>query len=127
MTRLIENAVILTAREAAMLWQAARLSDLRVRARTNPSLYALLVDIYRAALTSKPSTTGTKQPVKREIPETDSSGFLTVTEVAKKVGVTPRTVRNDIHKELINAHRVGREWVFTLDAADAYIASRKQI
>lgn len=125
MTRRVDHALILTGQEAAILWHAADLNELRVRSRSNPALYSLLVDLYKTALSSAPSDTGSKKPVKREIDETENTEFLTVTEVAKRAGVTSRTIRNDIGRELIRATRIGREWVITRPAAEAYIAGRR--
>lgn len=126
MTRRVENAVILDGREAAMLWQAADLNDLRIRARSNESLYGLLVDIYKAGLTWHASANGSKTQISEEIRDPESRKFATVKEVARRIGKTPRTVRNDITNGLLRATKSGHEWVITTEAATAYIAGRSQ-
>lgn len=104
---------------------AADLNELRIRSRSNPALYALLHDIYSAGLAWHVSVNGSKQPISEEIAEPGSAQFLTVKEIARRVGKTPRTVRNDIAKELLKATRSDKEWIVTPEAAEAYIAGRE--
>ena len=125
MSRRVEHAIVLDGREAAMLWMAADLNDLRIRSRSNPALYDLLHDIYSAGLAWHVSVNGSKQQISEEIEEPGSREFVTVKEIARRVGKTPRTVRNDITKGLLKATKTDREWIATSEAAEAYIASRR--
>lgn len=124
MSRRVEHAVVLDGREAAMLWTAADLDDLRIRSRSNPALYQLLWDIYTAGLAWHTSVNGSKERISAEIREPKDTQFTTVKEIAKRIGKTPRTVRNDITKGLLKATRSDKEWIATPEAAEAYIAGR---
>lgn len=125
MSRRADHVVILDGREAAMLWMAGDLDDLRIRSRSNPALYALLHDIYSTGLAWHISANGSKQQISEEIEEPGSREFVTVKEIARRVGKTPRTVRNDITKGLLKSTKSDREWIATSEAAEAYIAGRK--
>ena len=124
MGRRADHVVILGGRDAAMLWMAADLDDLRIRSRSNDALYGLLHDIYSAGLAWHSSVNGSKEQINAEIEDPGTTEFTTVTEIAKRVGKTPRTVRNDITKGLLKATRTEREWIVTPETAEAYIAGR---
>lgn len=125
MSRRAEHVVILDGRDAAMLWMAGNLDDLRIRSRPNAALYALLHDIYSAGLAWHVSVNGSKQQISAEIEEPGSKQFVTVKEIARRIGMNPRTVRNDITKGLLKATKTDREWITTPEAAEAYIAGRE--
>jgi hypothetical protein len=124
-SRRVEHAIVLDGREAAMLWMAADLNDLRIRSRSNPALYGLLHDIYSAGLAWHVSVNGSKQQISAEIEEPGSKQFVTVKQIAKRIGMNPRTVRNDIAKGLLKATKTDKEWITTPEAAEAYIAGRE--
>ena len=126
MTRRVENAVILTGADAALIYQAANLRELRISARGKSNrLYALLTDITMAAFTHASSLDGTKPQNSTENHETESAGIVTVGYVARQAGITPRAVRNHIGLGLLEATQQGRIWIITQTAADQYIAGRK--
>jgi hypothetical protein len=125
MSRRADHVVVLDGRDAAMLWAAADLNDLRIRSRSNPALYGLLHDIYSAGLAWHSSVNGSKQQISEEIRDPEDREFATVKEVARRIGRTPRTVRNDITNGLLKATKNGHEWVIKTEAATAYIAGRQ--
>lgn len=125
MTRRADHVVVLDGRDAAMLWMAADLNDLRIRSRANPGLYGLLHDIYSAGLAWHSSANGSKQQISEEISEPEYRQFVTVKEIARRVKKTPRTVRNDITRGLLKAMKSDKEWITTPEAAEAYIAGRE--
>lgn len=118
--RLIANAVILDAHACAVLIQAARLDELRIRSRTEEALYSLLVDIKRCALTL--STDG-KLPT--QATEQRHAEVVTPTQIANVLGVTPRTIRNDIKAGRLKATRNGRNYLVAITEAITYASGRK--
>lgn len=126
MTRRVINAVFLTGSDCALLYEAARLRELRVAARgSSDRLYSLLTDITAAAFDYRDSVNGKKPKVTRENDEAGDMGIVTVATVARQAGVTPRTVRNHIGQGLLAATQQGRTWVITTEAANQYIEGRK--
>lgn len=127
MTRRVENAVILTGSDCALLYSAARLHELRNRSRVGADrLYSLLTDISAAAVMHTISADGTKP---RERTELDEAGgteeVTTVAAIARRAGITPRAVRNHIGTGILQATRAGRTWIITTEAANQYIEGRK--
>ncbi|GGD83185.1 hypothetical protein [Microbacterium murale] len=126
MTRRVENAVILTGADAALLYTSAHLRELRIAARgKSDRLYTLLTDITSAAFAHHASLDGTKPQDVTEKHETESAGIVTVRQVAREAGITPRAVRNHIGLGLLEATQQGRIWIITAHAAEQYIAGRK--
>ena len=125
MTRRVENAVILTGSDCALIYEAAHIRDLRIAARgKSERLYSLLTDLTAAAFAHQASPGGTKP---QEATENDDAGYMemtTVESVAKRSGVTPRTIRNHIGAGLLEATKINRTWVITAQAAEKYIAGR---
>lgn len=125
MTRRIENAVILTGADAALLYSAANLRALRIAARgKSDRLYALLTDITQAAFIYSTSVDGTTHGTSAEPGESGSTEVVTVEQVARRARITPRAVRNHIGLGLLEAQKVNRVWVITNQAAEQYIAGR---
>lgn len=126
MTRRVENAVILTGSDAALLYQAANIQRLRIAARgKSDRLYALLTDITEAAFIHAASLDGKTPGKAAESDESQDNDIVTVEHVARRAGVTPRTVRNHIEIGLIEAEKIGRCWVISRDARDQYLAGRR--
>lgn len=125
MTRRVENAVILTGSDCALLYEAARLRDLRVKARgASDRLYALLTDITAATFAHQASAKGTKPQVSTETSESRRAEIVTVEAVARQAGITPRAVRNHIEAGLLDAQKINRVWIIPTNAAKQYIAGR---
>lgn len=57
---------------------------------------------------------------RRTPPRDDAQQSYTISEVAKRRRVTPRTIRNDIKLERLKATRAGRLWRITPEALVAY-------
>jgi len=126
MTHRISNAVILDGRSAAILSQAANLPALRNKVRgRDDTLYALLVDIAIVSAAYRGSDEGKPKPETTEFAEPGTKPIWTPTDIAKELGVTPRTVRNDIARGLLNGHQNARSWAITADDAATYLESRK--
>lgn len=123
------SVCILTAQDAAILWQAAKLRELRIYTRSEDSALAeILRDIWSTALLAMPDRTvsGNGNAVKAETREAISNEVLTVKEVADMAGITPRTIRNHITAGILPAAQMGREWIITRQEADTYVAGRKK-
>lgn len=126
MTRRVQNAVILTGADAALLYSAANLRALRISARgKSDRLYSLLTDITQAAFAHASSVDGSERGISAEPDESGTAAIVTVERVARQAGITPRAVRNHIRLGLLEAQKVNRVWVVTSQAAEQYIAGRK--
>ena len=126
MTRRVVNAVILTGADCALLYSAARLHELRNRSRVGADrLYALLTDISAAAVMHTSSVDGKNPRQSAEADDAESNEEVTtVADVARRAGITPRTVRNHISNGLLRATLAGRTWIITNEAANQYIEGR---
>lgn len=118
---------ILTAQDAAILWQAAKLNDARIHSRPDERVHKILTDIWKTALSVNNAATGKSTPVKTAIEEHVIRKVVTVTELAKQAEIPARTIRSHIAKEILPAVQVGREWTITRRDAAAYIAGRQKI
>lgn len=128
MSRRVDGAAcILTAEDAAILWQAAKLDDVRIRFRDDKRIHTVLADIWVTALSLHTNAdSGNNNPVKTAIREHVSKEVVTVTDIAKHSGIPARTIRSHIKRELLPATQVGREWTITSRDAKAYIAGQKR-
>jgi hypothetical protein len=125
MTRRVENAVILTGADAALLYSAANLRELRVAARgKSERLYALLTEITETAFAHPASVGGRERGSSTEPGESGTTEILTVQQVARRARITPRAVRNHIGLGLLEAQQQGRIWIITTQAAEQYLAGR---
>jgi len=128
MTRFVQNALILDGRAAAMLWTRLNLHEQRIRARDNDqAFYALLVDIYRTAAEWHVSGAGSATAPSAEPSETERQEHTTPEEVAERMNVTARTVRNAIARGDLPAVKRGTVWLINRTDADAFVESRKSI
>lgn len=118
----VEAAVVLSRADCALLYEAARLRELRVRARGSGRLYTLLTDITITAFAHASSGEGNLKAEREEPGE--SGDMLTVTRVAARAGITPRAVRNHIAAGLLRAEKTGQMWVVQAATAEQYIAGR---
>lgn len=126
MTRRVENAVILTGADAALLYSAANLRELRVAARgKSERLHALLTDIRATAFAHVASVEGTERENTTETDDSGSRELISVAQVARRARITPRAVRNHIRAGLLEATQQGRIWIIQAQAAEQYIAGRK--
>lgn len=126
MTRRVENAVVLTGSDAALLYEAASLRELRVLTRgKSDRLYALLTDITESAFLYMASRDGKPPRKPAESDESQDSDIVTVEHLARRAGVTPRTIRNHIGLGLIQAKKVNRIWLISREAAKQYIDGRQ--
>lgn len=126
MSRRVENAVILDGPAAAMLSHAANLDELRkaVRGRDD-RLYSLLTDIAITSAAWRGSVRGNQTVTSTEPDEARREPWSTPADIARQIGVHPRTIRNDIKRGILRAHLNGRIWTIEPDDATAYLESRK--
>ena len=116
------GVVILTAHDAAILYQAAGISDLRTRYRVGDSrIYKILNDISQAAFLHADPGNEPRQEAASEEP-----GMWTVQRIAKAARLAPRTVRLDIERGTLPAQRPGHAWVIDPNEAATYIAARRK-
>lgn len=116
--------VILTVADSRILWQGARLNDLRVKHRGDPRLYDVLLNIYKGTLLED-SVNGSDP---RQIAETGESDYWNTKQLAKAAGVSERTIRNhcaDKTLPAIHAHQNG-PWLIPHDEAITYIDRKKK-
>ncbi|WP_194763966.1 hypothetical protein [Microbacterium sp. UFMG61] len=117
--------MILTGSDAALLYQVANIRRLRIAARgKSDRLYALLTDITEAAFIHAASVDGKNRGKPAESDESQSNDIVSVEHIARRAGVTARTVRNHIGLGLITAEKVNRTWLITREAAQQYIDGR---
>lgn len=105
----VENAVILTAADAALLYSAADLRALRISARgKSERLYQLLTEITQVAFShsTSGSADGTNRGTNTESDESGNTEIVTVEQVARRARITPRAVRNHIKLGLLDAEQV---------------------
>ena len=118
------NVVVLDGRDCAILWQAADLNALRIRARgQNDDLYRSLVRIYETALEYRDSVSG-----KGQQPATEAARdwlWWSTAELAARAGRTPRTIRNHIRSGYIQATLRGREWIISVEEGQKYLQSHR--
>ncbi len=119
-----EPVVILTASDAHMLWQAARLNDLRIKHRGDQRLYDLLVSIYKVGLLE----IAERGNEPRQDAATEEPEIWTTQQVARAARVSERTVRNDCKDGTLPAtqHRTNGPWLIQPAEATTYIDWRKK-
>ena len=118
------NVIVLDGRDCAVLWQAADLNALRIKARgQNDELYRNLVKIYETALEYRDSVSGKGQKHTTES-ERDWLWWSTG-ELAARAGCTPRTIRNHIRSGYIQANQRGREWIISVEEGQKYLQSHR--
>lgn len=119
------NTVVLEPADCAALWQAARLDDLRIACRgRDEELYNTLHAIYTGNLSWLDSVSRKVQ--KQQAETRQPLKWVTPNDLAKQIGVTPRTIRNDITREHLRASKSGSVWLIQLDDALAYLAGRQK-
>ena len=116
-----EPVIVLTAGDARMLWQAARLNELRLKHRSGDShLYQLLVQIYEVGLLELRTAGAGNEP--RQSAASEERSHWTVKQLAKATGRAERTVRLDIESNTLPATKAGGAWIVPAEEALTYIA-----
>lgn len=119
-----EPVIVLTASDARILWQAARLNELRLKNRTlNNRLYALLLNIYRVGLAGPNAAPGNEP---RQSVASEEREYWTVRQVARGVELAERTVRLDIERNELPATKPAGSWLIPAADAKTYIARRRK-
>ncbi|MCR2784071.1 MULTISPECIES: helix-turn-helix domain-containing protein [unclassified Microbacterium] len=121
-----EPVIILTASDARILWQAARLNELRLKHRTggNNRLYSLLVNVYRVGLAVSPDAAPGNET--RQEAASEEREYWTTQQLAKATGQAERTIRLHIQDKTIPATKPGKSWLIHKDDATTYIASGRK-
>ena len=118
-----EPAVLISARTAAWLERYGGMTSLRVRVRgIDPAISAELEQLREAAMSWRGSSTGTEEATKQE-PAT-SSKWLSSTQAADLLGVTPRAVVKAIDRGLLLAIRLGNRWRISREDLEHYREAR---
>lgn len=119
-----EPVVILTATDAHMLWQAAKLNDLRIKHRGDQRLYDLLVSIYKVGLLEIAERGSTP----RQTSASEEHETWTTQHIAKAAGIAERTVRLDCQNGTLPATRTRPNGPWSITATDAatYLTWRKK-
>ncbi|MFV9424932.1 helix-turn-helix domain-containing protein [Microbacterium sp. S1037] len=111
--------VILTPKDARMLWQIAKLNELRIKHRSDPYVYDVLHTIYKGTLL-EPAERGNET---RQTAATEERDYWTTRQVAKAAGVSERTVRSHCADKTLPAEhtRNNGPWLIPKDQALTYI------
>ncbi len=122
MTQRIEpGSLVLTPQDARMLYQAARLGELRTRNRVgNTALYALLTELTICAFTAEPGI----EP--RHHAESEEREWWSVKQLARATGQSERTIRLHIEKGDLPATKTGSTWAVTSSTARTYIQGKRK-
>lgn len=119
-----DAVVLVPARIAAWLTANTGLSKVRVTARgTDPELYAVLHDLYVAALEWRASVTGSTSPPEPEA--TALSKWMTTTEVAGQLNITDRAVRLAIAEGRLKAEQTEGRWRIARENFEHYRQARE--
>jgi hypothetical protein len=124
-SRVIEGgALILTPEDARLLYQGARIADLRKRHRSGDTrFYDLLVDISRAAFIAPNAELGIEP---RQETASEEHRLWTVEQVARAARLAPRTIRLDCQRRELPATKPAGIWLIEADEAKTYIARRRK-
>lgn len=115
--------MILTPEDARILYQVARIAELRQRHRVGDTkTYRLLADISLNAF-HQPADSGI---LGRQEPAFDESRQWTVHRVAVAAGLSDRKVRLDCQQGSLPARKEGRTWLIEHTEAETYIASGRR-
>lgn len=121
-TEIQPGSRILSPLEARMLYDAARLGELRARHRVgNTRLYQLLTELTICAFTEPIAATGNEP---RQSKASEERDWWTVQQVARSAGLSNRTVRLDCQRQTLPAEKSGNTWTITRTAATTYINAR---
>lgn len=118
------GAVVLSPADAQMLYQAARMWELRCKYRTaNPRLFEVLTTIAKAATITPDNAAPGNSP--RQNAASEKTGYSTK-ELATITGLAERTIRLACHKgELEGATCENGRWRIPAPAAQTFITTRR--
>lgn len=124
MTRIITaGSVVLSPADARMLYQAARLGELRSRYRVGDSrMYDLLTELSLAAFLV-PAAQGSEP---RQDAASEERRQWTTRRLARASGRSERSVRLDCQTGVVPASKVGSSWLVDESAAHTYIDTRRK-
>lgn len=122
MSAFVKAGIFLSVEEAQILYHGARLRNLMSNRRDDTALYRVLHDVAVTAF-SKPAANGNEQ---RQLTASEENGYTTVGQVARRAGLSERTVRLHIAQKSLPATKNGREWVIANSEAETYIAARRK-
>lgn len=112
------------ARVAAWLAHYAQLDKLRSQVRgSDPEVDSVLVAITVASLHWRASATGSTQAPIAEVGP--PSEWMSTTQAAEALDITPRAVTLAIADHRLPAERVGSRWVIRADDVEHYRATRE--
>lgn len=122
--RHLPAGLFLTQEDARILYQAARIGELRKRYRVGDNaIYRLLHDITITAFSSPDAAPGNET---RQEAASEEREYWTTQQLAKATGQAERTIRLHIQDKTIPAMRPGKSWLIHKDDATTYIASRRK-
>jgi hypothetical protein len=117
------GSIVLTPADARLLYQAAKLGELRTRYRIGDTkTYELLTDISRAAFEVDAEVGN----LPRQSAANDERGTWTVQQIAAAAGLSERTVRLDCANGELPAIKQGTTWTVTTAEAQTYIDRRRR-
>lgn len=118
-----EPVAIITATEARMLWQAAKLRDLhrRVAGEESNPLYQTLTTIYRAILAAQPNAAPGIET--RHEAASEEREWWTVQQLARATGLSTRKIRLDAQQGRVPATKHSGTWLVSDGDATTYIES----
>ncbi|MEV7757885.1 helix-turn-helix domain-containing protein [Microbacterium sp. NPDC089180] len=122
MSAFVKSGIFLSVEEAQILYQGAQFRNLMSNRRDDTALYRILHAVALTAF-SKPAADGSER---RQLTASDEYGYTTVGQVARRAGISERTVRLHIAQQSLPATKNGREWVIATSEAETYIAAHRK-
>lgn len=118
------GAIVLSSRDARVLYQVARLGELRTRYRVgDTAVYELLTEISKCAFAADIAESGI---LPRQSAATEERSSWTVQQLAQATGLSPRTVRFDCERGVLPATKKGPQWLIDRAEAETYVTARKR-
>lgn len=125
MNRLPGGCVVLYPEELRILFQVARIWDIRVRMREagKDDVQYQVINQLAQAVFAQDADTGT---IPRQMTASGQSEYMTVGQVARGAHLAERTVRLHLQQQILPASKSGRHWIIRTTDANTYIAARRR-
>jgi hypothetical protein len=116
--------LILTQQDAAILVAKSNISQVRSSLRgRDEAAYQVFRTVWETALSYRDSVEGKVAALPKE--KRQAYSRITTDDLAKQVGVTARTIRNDIASGVLPALKKQRVWTISTVDAELYLAARR--
>ena len=125
MNRLPGGCVVLYPDELRILFQVAKIWDIRVRMRSagKDDVQYQVINQLAQAVFAEDAADGT---IPRKLTASDEAEYMTVGQVARGAHLAERTVRLHLQQQILPASKSGRNWIIRTTDAHTYIAARRR-